>query len=82
MKNRETILNEVSQSLEWKDFSDVLNNGQPTSIMLIIEDAMILYAQQFIDAADEIIGAASDVLEENYDEDYDSWYEIQKINET
>ncbi len=82
MKNRETILNEVSQSLEWKDFSDVLNNGQPTSIMLIIEDAMILYAQQFIDAADEIIGAASDVLEENYDEDCDSWYEIQKINET
>lgn len=82
MKSREEILNEVSQSLEWKDFSDVLNNGQPTSIMLIIEDAMILYAQQFIDAADEIIGAASDVLEENYDEDCDSWYEIQKINET
>ena len=48
---------------------------------LLIQEAMQLYAQQFIDAANEIIGSASDMLGEAYDEDYENWHSAQEINE-
>jgi len=46
-----------------------------------IQEAMKLYAQQFIDVANKIIGPASDILGEEYDEEYENWHKIQKINE-
>ena len=74
-------LNKVSNNSDWDDFTYVLDTSQQRKIMSIFHKAAQLYAKQFIDAANEIIGPACDVLDENYDEEYENWHTIQEINE-
>jgi uncharacterized protein YutE (UPF0331/DUF86 family) len=48
---------------------------------LLMQEAMQLYAQQFIDGANQIIEPATEILPDTYDEDYEKWYDLININQ-
>lgn len=81
MKKAKEILDDVC--VGYNDYFSAFNDHRDNSVAFreIIFKAMRLYSQQFIDAANEIIGPACDVLDENYDEEYENWHNIQTINE-
>lgn len=82
MKSTTEILNEVAIENGWNSFDDVVSNHMHLgTVSTIVTKAMQLYAQQFIDSANDIIGPASEILDENYDEDYENWWSAQEVNE-
>lgn len=71
-------LNKVATKHGYIDWEDLV--GQIDIHDLYIDEAMRLYAQQFIDAANQIIDPATELLPDTYDEDYEKWFEIVSIN--
>ncbi len=65
-------LNKIASDEGFRDSTTLMENASLAYIADRCKRAMQLYAQQFIDAANEIIGPASDVLGEAYDEDYEN----------
>ena len=46
----------------------------------MIHQMMKQYAQQFIDAANQIIGPATELLPDTYDKDYENWFNTVELN--
>ena len=64
---------------DWDDFLDY-SEGQSANLTEFIQQAMVLYAAQFIKAGEDVIGPATAILPDTYNEELDDWYEIIKIN--
>lgn len=68
----------IAQNCGFTNWNDLV--GQCDSIYEYIDKAMKLYAQQFIDAANQIIEPATEILPDTYDKDYEKWYDTILIN--
>ena len=73
-------LNKIASQEGYTDFTALMRNATLAYIADRCQKAMILYAQQFIDAGEAIIGPATDILPDTYGDDLDEWYETIKIN--
>lgn len=83
MKSTTEILDEFAQDKGFNNWTHLLIYEErcTANITSYVTKAMQLYAQQFIDSANEIIGPASEILDENYSEDYENWWSAQEVNE-
>lgn len=73
-------LNKISSEEGFRDFTALMENASLAYIADRCQKAMKLYAQQFIDAANQIIDPATEILPDTYDEDYEKWYNTVQIN--
>jgi hypothetical protein len=63
-----------------KTFEEIVEEydkvGQDPSVIEFFKKCAVDYSEQIIDAANDIIDPAAEVLSEGYDEDYDNWYKL------
>lgn len=73
-------LNKIAFDEGFKDFTALMENASLAYIADRCKKAMQLYAQQFIDAGQDLIIPATAILPDTYEPELDNWYQIIQIN--